>query len=193
MFNCRRLLVLLVVLTVLFAATLSVSASAPVDCSFVFDSDMGDAWSSSVFIPEGRYRISLGSFVSDIEVVYLVEDDYGDYILYESASFSLNYDGISLECYILSVLEDGCFFSSICISNYDSLYGLEVPDLRLIPISSSNSSDAASRLSDIISSIGLDGVFSEVISLLPVLLIVLIGFIGIRKAVSWLISVLRSA
>lgn len=44
-----------------------------------------------------------------------------------------------------------------------------------------------------VGSIDLTGILDEVISLLPVVLPVVIGFIGIRKGISFLIGSLRNA
>lgn len=192
MFKCRRLLVLLVAVSVLFAATLSVSAAEPVDYSFVFDSDMGDSWFCSEFIPEGRYKVLLGDYSSDVTIGYHSNSADG-YTYYTSDDFYIGFGGIELDCYLYCFAGDDSSGSFVYINNYESLFNLEVPDLIFTSISVEKPSNVSSKFSDIISGIGLNGVFSEVVSLLPVLLVVLIGFIGVRKAVSWLISVLRNS
>lgn len=52
---------------------------------------------------------------------------------------------------------------------------------------------AATDLSSIVTADMLQGVLSQVVGLLPVVLPVMIGFIGLRKGISFLQGVLHSA
>lgn len=52
---------------------------------------------------------------------------------------------------------------------------------------------AASQLSSVVTSDLMSGVLDEVIALLPVCIPVMIGFIGLRKGISFIQSVLHSA
>ena len=51
----------------------------------------------------------------------------------------------------------------------------------------------ATSLSTVVTSEMLQGVFNEILALLPVAIPVVVGFIGIRKGISFLIGILRSA
>lgn len=51
----------------------------------------------------------------------------------------------------------------------------------------------ATSLSNVVTSEMLQGVFNEILALLPVAIPVVVGFIGIRKGISFLIGILRSA
>ena len=53
--------------------------------------------------------------------------------------------------------------------------------------------DAATGLSGIVTTQMLSGVLDEILGLLPVVIPVMIGFIGLRKGISFLQSVLHSA
>lgn len=53
--------------------------------------------------------------------------------------------------------------------------------------------DAATGLSGIVTTQMMSGVLDEILSLLPVVIPVMIGFIGLRKGISFLQSVLHSA
>lgn len=53
--------------------------------------------------------------------------------------------------------------------------------------------EAASSLSTIVTSEMMAGVLSEITGLLPVVIPVMVGFIGLRKGISFLQSVLHSA
>lgn len=52
---------------------------------------------------------------------------------------------------------------------------------------------SASSLSTIVTAEMMQGVLSEIIGLLPVVVPVMVGFIGLRKGISFLQSVLHSA
>ncbi len=52
---------------------------------------------------------------------------------------------------------------------------------------------AATSLSGVVTSEMLSGVLSEIVGLLPVVIPVMIGFIGLRKGISFLQGVLHSA
>lgn len=52
---------------------------------------------------------------------------------------------------------------------------------------------ATSQLSTVVTSDLMSGVLDEVIALLPVCIPVMIGFIGLRKGISFIQSVLHSA
>ena len=49
------------------------------------------------------------------------------------------------------------------------------------------------KLASVVSSSDLSGVMNEILALLPVIIPVMIGFIGLRKAISFLIGMLHSA
>lgn len=51
----------------------------------------------------------------------------------------------------------------------------------------------AAGLADIVTSDMLSGVLNEIVDLLPVVIPVMIGFIGLRKGISFLQGVLHSA
>ncbi len=53
--------------------------------------------------------------------------------------------------------------------------------------------EASSGLSSVVTSEMLSGVLDEVIALLPIAIPVVIGFIALRKGISFLIGILRSA
>ena len=53
--------------------------------------------------------------------------------------------------------------------------------------------DAATGLSGIVTTQMMSGVLDEILGLLPVVIPVMIGFIGLRKGLSFLQSVLHSA
>ena len=52
---------------------------------------------------------------------------------------------------------------------------------------------AAATLSSIVTADMLGGVLDEIVAILPVVIPVMIGFIGLRKAISFLQGVLHSA
>ena len=53
--------------------------------------------------------------------------------------------------------------------------------------------DAATGLSGIVTTQMMSGVLDEILGLLPVVIPVMIGFIGLRKGISFLQSVLHSS
>ena len=53
--------------------------------------------------------------------------------------------------------------------------------------------ESATVLSDVVTSGMLEGVLDEIVSLLPICIPVLISFIGLRKAIAFVQSILRSA
>ena len=53
--------------------------------------------------------------------------------------------------------------------------------------------DATTSLASIVTTEMLSGVLNEILALLPVVIPVMIGFIGLRKAISFLQVVLHSA
>ena len=53
--------------------------------------------------------------------------------------------------------------------------------------------DASTTVSGVVTSSMVSGVLNEVISLLPVMLPAMIGFIAVRKGVSFVLGMLRSA
>lgn len=53
--------------------------------------------------------------------------------------------------------------------------------------------DAATTLSSIVTAEMIGGVLDEIVALLPVIIPVMIGFIGLRKGISFLQGVLHSA
>lgn len=61
------------------------------------------------------------------------------------------------------------------------------------PLMALASSTSTLVLSDVVSSSMVSGIFDEIVGLLPVLLPVTVGFIGIRKALAFLKSTLKSA
>lgn len=54
-------------------------------------------------------------------------------------------------------------------------------------------SDAASKLSTVVTADMLGGVLSEIVSLLPVLIPVMVSFIGLRKGIAFVRNTLQSA
>lgn len=53
--------------------------------------------------------------------------------------------------------------------------------------------EAATSLSSVVTAEMVKGVFDEIVSLLPVIVPAAVGFIGIRKGLSFLFGILRSA
>ena len=53
--------------------------------------------------------------------------------------------------------------------------------------------EATTGLSDVVTSGMLEGVLDEIIGLLPIVIPVLIGFIGLRKGIAFVQSILHSA
>ena len=53
--------------------------------------------------------------------------------------------------------------------------------------------EATGVLSEVVTSGMMDGVLDEIIGLLPIVIPVLIGFIGLRKGIAFVQSILRSA
>ena len=53
--------------------------------------------------------------------------------------------------------------------------------------------ETTSKLASVVTSEALSGVLDEVVGLLPVVIPVMIGFIGLRKGIGFLKSVLHSA
>ena len=53
--------------------------------------------------------------------------------------------------------------------------------------------EVTTGLSDVVTSGMLEGVLDEIIGLLPIVIPVLIGFIGLRKGVAFVQSILHSA
>ncbi len=56
-----------------------------------------------------------------------------------------------------------------------------------------NSGTSTTQLSSIVTSSMLNGVLSEIIGLLPTVLPVMIGFVAIRKGISFVLNMLHSA
>lgn len=53
--------------------------------------------------------------------------------------------------------------------------------------------ETSTALSEVVTSGMLEGVLDEIVSLLPIVIPVLIGFIGLRKGIAFVQSILRSA
>lgn len=53
--------------------------------------------------------------------------------------------------------------------------------------------ETGTALSEVVTSGMLEGVLDEIIGLLPIVIPVLIGFIGLRKGIAFVQSILRSA
>lgn len=53
--------------------------------------------------------------------------------------------------------------------------------------------ETGTALSEVVTSGMLEGVLDEIVSLLPIVIPVLIGFIGLRKGIAFVQSILRSA
>lgn len=62
----------------------------------------------------------------------------------------------------------------------------------LLPVLTSAVS-VGSEVRDAVANVDMTGILSEIISLLPLVLPVIIGFIGVRKGISFLIGSLRRA
>ena len=62
-----------------------------------------------------------------------------------------------------------------------------------VPVDSSGSGASSISLADYISSESFSSLLDQIISLLPVVLAVIVGYIALRKAIAWLMSVMRSS
>ena len=159
---------------------------ASLDDSYVVSACNRTTMSSS-YIPEGSYSVycsvAVQSLLGSLPVsVQYQENSEWDYI--SSHSFSLcgtagsfsvgrynGTDSIYLETEVVSAGEPVTFYF-----------------LPLDPPSSSVPS-----LSGIVDSGMLTGALDQVVSILPVLLVAIVSFIGIRKGISWLQNVLHGA
>ena len=65
--------------------------------------------------------------------------------------------------------------------------------LPVAALAASGSSSSSTVLSGVVTASMMNGVLDEIIGVLPVCLPVLITFIGIRKGISFVIGILRSA
>lgn len=65
--------------------------------------------------------------------------------------------------------------------------------MSLIKMGMLMTADASAGLSNVVTSEMLSGVLDEVVALLPVCIPVMIGFIGLRKGISFIQSILHSA
>jgi len=61
------------------------------------------------------------------------------------------------------------------------------------PVLLSAGVDSGAKIASVVSSASLQGVLDEVVGLLPVVIPVMIAFIGLRKGISFLQGVLHSA
>lgn len=67
-----------------------------------------------------------------------------------------------------------------------------IPMLALLT-EGSGTTAATSILGDVITSSLLSGVFDEIVALIPTVLPVLVGFLAVRKGISFVLGMLRSA
>ena len=153
-----------------------------------------------VYIPEGTYfaRLYVDDQIFDsstFTIQYSPMDTYYDNDCVVSTS-DIHLYGEVQQISIVSRNDFTCTY--IGILNYldyedDGLLDWEIKPafipgpFSLIPVASSPA------LSDVVNPHMMSGVLDQVVSLLPAILGVLVAYIGIRKAVSWLQSVLHSS
>lgn len=197
--NCLSTRILAVFAAVLLMMTLSIPAFAATEYVFEFDEESG-LFFMPMHLPEGKYNLQ-GAFVFEgvtctlvsdapIDIVYGVDpnDEFAGNVLFESSvSCSLFADGSLL---VTDYIDFMCFsFDSTLIRFGVSpdFPSVEVSYFSLSPISETYS------LSDYITAETLPSVFNEIISLLPVALGVLVGYISIRKGIAYLQNFLHSS
>lgn len=76
------------------------------------------------------------------------------------------------------------------------LLGNDIPGgyyFSFVPVDSSGSGASSVSLADYISSEAVSSLLYQIVGLLPVVLAVIVGYIGLRKAIAWLMSVMRSS
>ena len=147
-------------------------------------------------IPEGLYN------------VYIYEDD--SLILASLSPISVKYswsqiDGVDFLTSCSTVpYSDGMSYNSYVVDALDyyglTLFELGTPNYVGVYVGTSvkfvsvkETTLPAGKFADLINADTLATSFDCLISLLPVVLAVIVGYIGLRKAIAWLMSVMRSS
>ena len=182
----KRLVVFTALILLLVAMLVPASAASIVSDEYVFSLDSG-AFVCSDTVPSGRYNLFLSTKGVDYSGVVSFREIKGSdgRILFISDHLDWMTDISGSSDRVLQFIH---IPRGSQISFYDLVRGFRVAPpsdcvIKLVPVNFRTQ----------VAKVSFSGVLDQVVSLLPVLLVFLVGFIAIRKAVSWLISVLRSS
>lgn len=204
-----RRIVLLFLALVLCLSLLAVPALAAENQEYIFElvppfSLYGDF----VFAGDGQMALYEGYVPEGSYYLYLSVPESSDWELFFDSPISVDYsltnDTLLEEPFTYScslVYPDEIYspeiwitdtygshgFSAFLIFSFKGAENLTGGFIKLVPVNSS------SRLCDIVSSDMLSGSIDEIVQLLPIVLVVIVAFIGIRKGISFLLQFLRSA
>ena len=140
-------------------------------------------------LPEGKYTVSLEAVLYSMQMLGVVDDFYFNGTDYEGVvNVQVYYDGefmYDATAPVVMRVVNGVTLLSLDLS---SLYtdNTEFPIVEFV-------AKFDSSLSNFLSVDILQGVLDYIWVLIPVTLSVLVGYVGIRKGISWLMRILRSA
>ena len=186
MFKCRRIFVLFVVLIFLMAVPLTAFASSPYigidkfhNASLVFD----------YRLPLATYEVSFSYNDTLYVVPGLVLSSY-DSNIYVDVPFEFEGDLGLLKFTVWFDREEPYTYMQMLFDNGSSSRLIEVPSVSLV-VPADSISDVS--LASVVDSGVVSIILVETLSILGLCFSTFVGFVSIRKAISWLISVLRSA
>ena len=202
----KRLCSIIMVLLLCLAMAVPVFAVAPEEYvfellpsismldSFRFDLD-GRSFFYEGYLPAGSY---------DVKWVYNCGDSRGEVsycslspavVLYDSlyegypcSSFTVAFDGVLTESLDFIVVDGFASIGVTILALYESL-----PDDHVYAYFVFTPVNGDFSLADYFNADTLAATLDHLIALLPVILAVIVGYIGLRKAIAWLMSVMRSS
>lgn len=186
--------VLAVFAAVLLVTVLSVPAFAATSYGFTvfYDNASGDPLHiHSGVLPEGLYYLEFNGIRTSEPINLIYDSNEG---LPQCVVNSVFDFGTFSQAATVSVLLNGQFSSSGFEAD-STVVGIRIDD-QFVPFEGLTfiSADSGSiHLTDYISAETLPNVFNEIISLLPIALGVLVGYIAIRKGISYLKSFLHNS
>lgn len=143
-------------------------------------------------LPAGKYKVTV---LGEIDGHAYETTSEGDGINITSDGFagpvscSCYVDGVFTESIVYDVnifFEDELTFFSVSVDGGHIVVGLfTVAHFELV--------DDAVSLTDYVTAESMDAILDEVVALIPVVLTVIVGYIGIRKVISWLQGVLHNS
>ena len=162
----------------------------------MFDGSIDFQKGSSLFVyegilPEGRYSVVAYGNYGDVPFEIKIEPfdvrfDSGTYTGESQCSLSLDAPGVFVPCEISLHIEDDC----TCFVFYLEGWSVE-QGAALLESAVFYPMDA--DLSAVVTSDMLSDILGNVVALLPAVLFVVVGYIGLRKAIGFLVGLARSA
>lgn len=143
------------------------------------------------FVPEGSYyAVAYCDGVASKSAPFVVSYEYDRFGSGNAAvPIEWGFTG-AVKSYVLQIANASSASTEIYVFDFeadDNMRSSVLDGIALFPAS------APLAVSDVVDSEMIGGAMAEVVSLLPIVLVVVVGFIGLRKGLSWLSAVLRGA